>query len=58
MHGLPTLCSEEDAAADAELPQGILDTRPLFRLMSRSLDGLVEMARGVCTSSRHRLCSA
>ncbi|CAO2178798.1 unnamed protein product [Urochloa humidicola] len=38
--------------AKVELPRGILDTRPMFRLASHSLDGLVEMVLGYC-SSRH-----
>ncbi|KAF8704867.1 hypothetical protein HU200_031107 [Digitaria exilis] len=38
-----------------ELPQGILDTRPMFRLASHSLDGLVEMARKTCRSRHEAL---
>nr|CAB3487869.1 unnamed protein product [Digitaria exilis] len=36
------------AEPDQQLPQGILDTRPVYRLASRSLQGLVAMASATC----------
>ncbi|RCV23446.1 hypothetical protein SETIT_5G006700v2 [Setaria italica] len=38
---------------EVDLPQGILDTRPMARLESRSLDGLVAMVQGTF-GSKHR----